>query len=86
MNVFLWQSYGSDLIIQTENDADISCLIDRIETIASGLSVEREIEHLRTTLNKHPTAIRVEITKFFNRYSDYQAFEHGRFHNTTRLP
>ena len=85
MNVFLWQSYGSDMILETNTDGDINVLLGQIEMLCDGLEMDRELAHLREVFSKTPDKIRPEIVKFFNRHSEWEAFEYGRFLTTTRL-
>lgn len=85
MNVFLWQSFGTDAIFETENDEAIDKLLDRIALAVADWNIDREVDYLRQTLLERPNAIRIEITKFFNRHSDHEMLEYGHFLTTTRL-
>lgn len=85
MRVFIWQSYGSDVVYEVPTDESMQRLINLIELAVRGWGIESEIQHLRQAHAASFTRAEVEIQKFFNRHRDHEAFEFGRFHNTKEL-
>jgi hypothetical protein len=91
MNIFIWESYDNIQVFETETNEDIRKLLHRMMSIVddwcedAGYEVKNEIKNLFHVLDTNPNAIRVEIQKFFNHYSEHVEFFYGRFSKTIPL-